>query len=96
MSREQTPRRQRQNLFLFQELDGGTMFFFPPNRAKECGQATIIFQITSGTFSRFNIINDPVLRGQQCILLTDKHTHIYITGLHLTGLRLHLLVVFDK
>lgn len=57
------------------------MFFFPPNWAKECGQAAIIFfQITSWTFSLicFNIINSPVLRGRSKFssLHADKCTHI--------------------
>lgn len=36
------PRTQPHNESPFQELDGGTMFFFPSNRAKECGRAVII------------------------------------------------------
>ncbi len=76
MSREGTPWTQRQNLSVFQELDGGTMFFLPPNRAKECGQAAIIFfQITSWTFSLIclNIINDPVLWAAA----NSKYTHTH-------------------
>ena len=51
------------------------MFFFAPNRAKECGQAAIIFfQITSWNFSLIccNTINHPVLLGSS--KLSSPHT----------------------
>lgn len=82
MSWEGTPWTPCQKLSLFQELDGGTMFFFPPNRVKECGQAAIIFlQITSWTFPLicFSKINDPFLLCSRKFssLHADKYTHIH-------------------